>query len=140
MTTISMDDIAACFDGEVPAMFATADADGTPNLGHVSQVFRVDDQHGAVSNQFLGKSITNLRSNALATLVCLDPQTIISYQLLVRYVRTESTGPTFAAVQRSIDAIAAMTGMADVFALRAVEVMRVLGIEPVPMRGADDGQ
>ena len=35
----------------------------------------------------------------------------------------------------TIDAVAHMTGMVDVFALRSVEVFRVLDIEQVPNRG-----
>ncbi|MCU1502768.1 MAG: hypothetical protein JWM12_2122 [Ilumatobacteraceae bacterium] len=133
--TLAVDDIAGCYEGEIPALMCTSSADGTPNLVHISQVFRVDAQHVAISNQFLDKSIANLHSNPLATILCMEPGTMDSYRLLVRHVRTEGEGPTFTAVRRSIEAIAAMTGMSGVFALRAVEVLRVLHVEQIPSRG-----
>jgi hypothetical protein len=39
-------------------------------------------------------------------------------------------------VKRSIDAIAALGGMSEVFALKGVEVFRVVDVEPVPTRGS----
>jgi len=115
-------------------MMATCTAAGVPNLGHLSQVHRVDDHHIAVSNQFLAKSMENLAENPLATLLFLDPANLATYRVLMRHVRTESSGPMFDEVSRSIDAIAAMTGMAGVFALKALEIFRVLDVELVPSR------
>ena len=134
--TLTVDELPpGCFEGEIPAVLATAAAGGRPNVGHVSQVYRVDGNHVAVSNQFLGKSLANLRGNPVAVALCIDPATLDSYRLLLRHVRTETSGPTFDEVDRSITAVAALTGMADVFALRSVEIFRVLHVEPVPTAG-----
>ena len=134
--TIRLADIPRCFEGEIPAMLATAAADGTPNLVHLSQVFLVDDERVAISNQFFTKTMANLNRNPLASLLVLDPSTMTTYRMLIRYERTETSGPLFESMRRSIDAIAAMTGMSDVFALRAAEVLRVLELAEVPTPGS----
>ena len=57
------------------------------------------------------------------------------------YERTERRGPLFEQMRRDIDAIAALTGMQDVFKLRSADVYRVVAIEQVPRRGTcDDGE
>jgi Pyridoxamine 5'-phosphate oxidase len=133
--SFDVDDIPRCFEGEIPAVIVTSAADGTPIVVHVSHVFRVDHEHVAISNQFFAKTIANLRVNPVAVALCIDPPTLDSYRLLLRHLRSESAGSTFDVVKRTIDAVAHMTGMADVFALRSVEVFRVLDIEQVPNRG-----
>jgi adenylate cyclase len=137
--TIRLSDIPRCFEGEIPAMLATASADGTPNLCHLSQVFRVDDDHLAISNQFFTKTIANLAVNPLATLVVVDPDGLTSYRFLLRHERSEQSGPVFDTMRRSIDSIAALTGMSDVFSLRAAVMFRVLEVSVAPSAGTDAG-
>jgi hypothetical protein len=133
--TISLRDIARCFGGEIPSLIATCSADGEPNLAHLSQVFLVDDEHVATSNQFFGKTAANLRENPLATVLCIDPDEIVSYKLLLRHEGSEDKGQRFEDARRSIDIIASLTGMEQVFALRCIDVYRVLDIALVPSRG-----
>jgi adenylate cyclase len=135
--TIALADIAVCFEGEIPAMVATCSVDGATNLAHLSHVHLVDDRHVATSNQFFTKTAANLAANPVACLVVVDPTTLHSYKLLLRHVRTEDGGPLFDRVRRSLDAIAAMTGMDDVFALRSVDVFRVLDVALVRSRSTD---
>ena len=134
--SVDVDDIARCFEGEIPAVLVTSAIDGTPNVVHVSHVFLIDPLHVAISNQFLGKTVVNLRTNPVAMALCVDPATLDSYRLLLRHLRSESAGNTFDMVQRTIEAVARLTGMAEVFALRSVEVFRVLDVEAVLSRGA----
>ena len=130
--SIPLAEIARCFEGEIPTALATCSAAGEPNLVLLSRVYLVDDHHVAVSNQFFTKTVANLAANPLATMVCIDPQTCLSYKLLARFERSEGEGEVFEAVRRSIDMIAAMSGMTDIFALRAVDVFRVLDATAVP--------
>jgi hypothetical protein len=99
-------------------------------------VLFVDDEHVAISNQFLSKTAANLTENPVATLLCTDPATGLSFKLLVRYERSERDGPLFDAARTQLDAVAALTGMQDVFALRAIDIFRVLDISEVPTRGS----
>jgi adenylate cyclase len=102
-------------------------------------VFRVDDEHVAISNQFFTKTIANLSVNPLATLVLVDPDGLTSYKFLIRHERSEEAGPLFDTMRRSIDSIAALTGMSDVFSLRAAVMFRVLDVSVAPSGGPDAG-
>ena len=132
---IALTDIARCFEGEIPSLMATCSPEGEPNLAHLSRVYLVDDQHVATSNQFFTKTVSNLAGNPVATLLCIDPVTIISYKLLLQHERSEDEGELFETVRGSIEVIASLTGMAHIFRLRAVEVFRVLDVEAVTPAG-----
>ncbi len=53
----------------------------------------------------------------------------------MQYERTERRGPLFDKLSRDIDAIAALTGMTDVFKLKSADVYRVIEIEQTPAVG-----
>jgi len=126
-----LSDIAACFEGIIPAEIATASADGVPNVTHLSRVHMLDDERVVLSNQFFSKTTRNLAENPRACVVVIDPNTYDSYRLLVQYERTERRGPIYERLRRDIDAIAALTGMEGVFKLRSADVYRVLELELV---------
>ena len=98
--TVELSDIAGCFQGFIPSIIATSSSDGEPNVAHLSQVFLVDDQHVATSNQFFAKTMANLAENPLATLMCPDPADLTSYKLLVRHVGSQREGALFDAARR----------------------------------------
>ena len=106
--TIALTDIARCFQGTIPSIIATSSPEGEPNVTHLSQVFLVDDQHVAASNQFFAKTTANLAANPLATLMCPDPVDLTTYKLLVRHEGAQRDGALFDAASASIDAIAAL--------------------------------
>ena len=125
-------ELAPCFEGAVPAIIATASADGTPNITHLSKVHFVDDEHVGLSDQFFSKTNRNLCENPYACVLVLDPHNYDEYRLIVRYERSERRGKLFDRVERDIEAIAALCGMQGVFRLRGVDIYRVLEIERVP--------
>jgi predicted pyridoxine 5'-phosphate oxidase superfamily flavin-nucleotide-binding protein len=131
---MTLSEIASCFEGIVPAEIATASADGMPNVTHLSRVHMVDDEHVALSNQFFSKTVRNLAENPRACVTVIDPLTYDSYKMILQYERTERRGPLFDRMRRDIDAIAALTGMQDVFKLRSADVYRVVSLDQV--RGA----
>jgi adenylate cyclase len=139
MTTL--DDIARCFEGAVPAVVATASADGTPNVTYLSRVRTVDRERVALSNQFFSKTSRNLAENPRASLLLVDPTTFREFRLALLYERTDRRGPVFERLREDVDVTAALQGMQDVFKLRAADVYRVLEIEEVHPagRGADGG-
>ena len=48
MTALALEAIRNCFEGVVPAVLATCDPAGVPNVSMVSQVHFVDSDHVAV--------------------------------------------------------------------------------------------
>jgi adenylate cyclase len=132
MTEPTLRQLALCFEGAVPAVIATAAADGTPNVTYLSRVQRVDDERIALSNQFFSKTVRNLAENPRASVLLVDPTTFDQYRLSVAFERTERRGPVFERLRAEVDALAALTGMQDVFKLRAADIYRVLHIEQIP--------
>ncbi|MGK2928340.1 MAG: pyridoxamine 5'-phosphate oxidase family protein [Acidimicrobiales bacterium] len=124
--------IAACFEGAIPAVIATASADGTPNATYLSKVRIVDEQRVALSNQFFSKTARNLVENPRASVLVIDPRTYDQYRLRLQYERTDRGGPVFDRLRVDVDVAAALEGMQDVYRLRAADIYRVVDIEPVP--------
>jgi hypothetical protein len=119
--------MAGCFDGVIPPIIATCSAAGEPNITHVSQIALVDERHVAVSNQFFSKTTANLADNPTASALVTDSQTYATYRLELAFLGTRTEGPVFDAMRARIDAIAALVGMEQVFALRGADLYRVVG-------------
>ena len=132
---LTVSDIRGCFEGVIPATIATASRDACPNVTHLSRVFYVDDNHVALSNQFFSKTTRNLAENPYASVLLIDPLKFDEYRLFLKYERTERRGPLFDRMEADIDAIAALTGMTDVFKLKSADVYRVIEIEQIPAVG-----
>lgn len=131
MTGPSLESLRLCFEGAVPAVIATASADGTPNVTYLSRVHMVDQERVALSNQFFSKTARNLTENPRASVLLIEPTSYDQFRLRLVYERTERRGPVFERLRADIDALAALEGMEDVFKLQAADIYRVLDIEPV---------
>jgi adenylate cyclase len=125
-------DIRPCLEGAIPAVMATAGADGMPNVAYVSQVFFADDGHVALSFQFFNKTRHNILANPQTTVLVVHPLTGAFFRLHLRYARTVDSGPVFEAMKAQLAGIASHTGMAGVFQLRGSDIYEVLHIESVP--------
>jgi adenylate cyclase len=132
--TVALADLALCFEGGVPAVIATADADGLPNVTYLSKVRMVDDERIALSNQFFSKTARNLAENPRASVLLIDPTTYDEYRLTVAYERTDRRGVVFERLRQDVDALAALQGMEGVFKLRAADIYRVVDIERTVLR------
>ncbi|WP_265583939.1 GAF domain-containing protein [Chitinimonas koreensis] len=130
--TPRLDQLRRCFEGAAPALLATCSTDGTPNVTCVSQVHFVDDEHVALSFQFLNKTRENILANPAGSLLLLDPCSGARYRLAIEYARTESEGPLFECMRARLASIASHTGMAGVFRLLGADVYKVAAIEAVP--------
>jgi len=130
--TRTLESLQLCFEGAVPAVIATAAADGTPNVTYLSRVHLVDHERVALSNQFFSKTARNLAENPRASVLLIQPWTYEQFRLRLVYERTERRGPVFERLRADIDALAALEGMEDVFKLQSADIYRVLDIELVP--------
>jgi adenylate cyclase len=133
---IPLTQLSRCFEAVLPGMMTTCSRDGTPNLIAVSYVHRIDDTHVAISRQFFKKTHQNLLDNPQAQIAVMDPMTIETYRLDLKYLREEPSGPLFDILRARVDAVASQTGMAGVFRVAAAVVFEVLAVEHVKVLDA----
>jgi hypothetical protein len=72
---VTLNAIRNCLDGAIPAVIATCDADGTPNIAYLSQVHLVDNDHVALTFQFFNRTRENI--------LCLETQLPIQHAILL---------------------------------------------------------
>ncbi|KRD16613.1 histidine kinase [Acidovorax sp. Root267] len=129
--SLSLHAIRPCLEGAIPAIMATCDADGTPNVAYISQAVYVDEGHVALSFQFFNKTRQNILRNPRAAVLVLDPRTASFYRLHLYYERTEDHGPVFESMRAQLAGIASHAGMAGVFDLKGSDIYLVERIEAV---------
>jgi adenylate cyclase len=128
--SVTLESLATCFQGLLPAQLFTASADGVPNAAYLSHVEYVDAGHVALSYQFFNKSKRNIAENPQALVLVTDPDTGQGWRLRLRYVRSETSGALFERMALRIEAIASYCGLKGIFKLRAADVYQVLSVEP----------
>jgi adenylate cyclase len=131
MSALTLDSIRECMEGAVPATIATCSPDGVPNAAYLSQVEYLDPATLALSFQFFNQTRRNILANPVARLIVTNPATGARYRLLIRYLRTETSGPTFERMKAKLAGIASHTGMAGVFRLQGSDVYTVEEIERI---------
>jgi adenylate cyclase len=132
MKSIQLSELSQlCFDGMVPSVLATCDAEGVPNATWLSHVTRVDERHVALSCQFFRKTVQNLAAHPHALLLLTDPTQFAQYRLTLRYQSMERHGSLFDAMRARLIAVAAVSGMSDVFALESAAVFEATFVECV---------
>ena len=141
--TPTLESLATCFQGLLPAQLFTCSRDGVPNAAYLSHVDYVDSTHVALSFQFFNKSRRNVAENPHALVIVIDPDTGQGWQLRLKYVRSETDGPLFDRMALRIEAIASYCGLKGIFKLRAADIYEVRAIEPaaetmgIPDQGID---
>ena len=130
--TVTLESLATCFQGILPAQLFTCSLEGIPNAAYLSHVEYVDSEHVALSFQFFNKSRRNVAENPKALVMVPDPDTGQGWLLRLRYVRSETSGPLFDRMALRIEAIASYCGLKGIFKLRAADVYQVLSIEKAP--------
>lgn len=118
------------FEGVIPSVIATTDADGMPNISYLSHVHLVDDRHVALSNQFLSKTAINVAANGLATVMVVDGLTGAQHILDLTFERSETEGPLFDRLSAHLSILE--QGMAGIMRLKAADIYRVLDCKAVP--------
>jgi adenylate cyclase len=130
--SLTLGQIRGALEGALPAIMATCDADGVPNITFLSQVQYVDEKHVALSYQFFSKTRRNILGNPHSQLTVVHPVTAQIYRMRLRYLHTQSDGPLFEQMRAHLEGIASHTGMAGVFQLRGSDVHEVSELEAVP--------
>ena len=130
--TATLESLATCFQGLLPAQLFTCSSDGVPNAAYLSHVEYVDPEHVALSFQFFNKSRRNIAENPQALVNVIDPDTGQGWSLRLLYIRSEDSGPLFDRMALRIEAIASYCGLKGIFKLRAADVYRVLDVTQVP--------
>lgn len=129
---LSLEMLRPCLEGSIPSRLVTCAADGMPNVAYISQVDYVDSRHVALSFQFFNKTRENILANPRAMALVIHPQTGQTYQLVLRYLHTETSGPVFERMKARLAGIASHTGMAGVFRLRGSDIYAVEQIDAKP--------
>ena len=130
---LDLDAIRACLEGDIPAVLATCDTDGTPNVTYLSQAEYVDAQHLALSFQFFNKTRRNVLANPVVELLVIHPVHGAMYRINARYLRTEVNGVLFERMKAKLAGIASHTGMSGVFTLRGADLYAVDRVDPVAL-------
>jgi adenylate cyclase len=128
---IALERLARCFEAVIPGMLTTCSPAGVPNIIAVSYVHRIDDTRVAISRQFFRKTHANLAENPYAQVAVMDPHTLDTYRLDLRFLHEETSGPLFEIMQARVDAVASQTGMSGVFRVCAAGVFEVLAVEQI---------
>jgi hypothetical protein len=129
-----LSDLRDCFEGVIPSVIATLDADGLPNASYLSQVFLVDDARLAVSNQFFSKTAANVRQTGRAALLMVDGRSGRQYVADLAFERSVEAGELFERMDAHLKALSMGhgAGMAEVMRLRGADIYRVEGLRPTP--------
>lgn len=130
--SLTLELLRPCLEGSIPSKLVTCSSDGIPNVAYISQVDYVDSRHVALSFQFFNKTRENILANPQAVALVINPQTAQTYQLTLRYLRTETAGPVFERMKARLAGIASHTGMAGVFRLRGSDIYVVEQIYAKP--------
>lgn len=127
-----LDSIRECLEGFVPAVMATCDEGGVPNVSLISQVHYVDSERVALSYQFFNKTRHNVIATRTASVGVVDPATLAQYRLSLDFEETQTSGPIFEGMKAKLAGIASHTGMQGVFRLLGSDIYRVRKIEVIP--------
>lgn len=94
--------------GVMPSTLATCSREGIPNVTYISQLFYIDDQHVAISMQFMNKTWRNLQENPIASVVIHCPLTASIWKIGLRYQEQQEEGTVFDQMDMQLQAIASM--------------------------------
>ncbi|WP_276352253.1 response regulator transcription factor [Cohnella caldifontis] len=125
---IPPEDLLPIFEGVFPSAIVTGSAQGVPNVANLTRVWHVGSSHVAVADQLLNKTYRNLMECPLALLKMIHPQSLIHWEISVRYLQTENEGPLFERVRDDLLTVSWIAGVRLPAELRGVLVFEILNI------------
>ncbi|KQW73274.1 hypothetical protein ASE17_10090 [Phenylobacterium sp. Root77] len=129
---VALAGIRDCFEGVIPSIIATLDAAGLPNVSYLSQVYLVDDEHVALSNQFFSKTAANVAATGRAHVLVVSGRTGEQFALDVEHRASLTEGPVFAKMSAQLTAISSQHGVGEAMVLRSAELYRVRDCRAIP--------
>ena len=115
--------------GMFPSWITTCSAAGEPNTSVISQIWYVDENHVALSNQFFNKTKRNIAENPFAYARIINPSTLGMFNLELEFHHTEAEGDLFDEMEMKLEAIASMSGMSGIFRLLGADVYKLTSIK-----------
>jgi hypothetical protein len=122
---LQLRDVRRLLEGVIPPAMCSVAADGMPHVNFLSHAEYIDDEHVALTYQFLNRARANVLATGRVALSVEDPIGGGSVLLQLRYLRTDTEGPVFERLRAKLAGIAAQTGMEKVFHLRGADLYRV---------------
>ncbi len=129
---VSLASIRDCFEGVIPSIIATLDAGGRPNVSYLSQVYLVDDEHVALSNQFFSKTAANVAATGRAQVLLVSGRTGEQFALDVEHRASLAEGAVFAKMSAQLAAISSQHGVGEAMVLRSAELYWVSECRAIP--------
>jgi hypothetical protein len=127
----SLREMRRLLEGVIPPSMCTVSADGVPHLNYLSHVEYVDEQHVALTYQFLNRSRANVLATGRVALAVECPYTGACITLQLRYRHTETEGPLFERMRARLAGVAAHTGMDKIFRLQGADLYEVQSLRRV---------
>ncbi|MGG3467031.1 LuxR C-terminal-related transcriptional regulator [Neobacillus pocheonensis] len=112
--------------GIVPATLITSSKQGIPNITNISRVWFVDQEHVAVANHMLNKSIHNLRENGHAFIRTMDTTTFSTWELELEYIGPSTTEKIFAEMQKQYEVLSMILETEMPITIHNAEIFHVL--------------
>jgi hypothetical protein len=123
------DEHFSALQGMFPSWITTCSAAGEPNTSVISQIWYVDENHVALSNQFFNKTKRNIAENPFAYASIINPSTLGMFNLELEFDHTEAEGDLFDEMEMKLEAIASMSGMSGIFRLLGADVYKLTSIK-----------
>jgi hypothetical protein len=127
--TLLNPELNRAFDGVVPFVVGTCDGEATPNITFMSQLFYVDEQHLALSYQFMNKTWRNLQTNPVFMTFVTNPDTLSMWKIKLQFLEEKKEGPVFEDMEMQLLALA--TPQHIHFSLHSALICKVLSVEKV---------
>lgn len=125
------EDMLPSLQGVIPSVIASSSAEGVPNITFISQVYYVDENHVALSQQFFSKTVRNIAENPQATVAVTCPVTYKMFKLFLLFKESIREGAVFENMRLQLEAIAGMQGQTGNFLLKSADIFEVVGIETI---------
>lgn len=129
LTAKITEDVYPSLQGIIPSSMATCSLQGIPNNTAISQVFYVDENHVAISNQFFNKTTHNIKENPIACVIITCPIHYKLRKLLLRFVESQNSGKVFEKMKLQLEIIASMQQKEGIFILQSAHIYKVISLE-----------